>query len=136
MIYVGLQFFGGRGSGGGKRSGGGRAGGGGGGGATRESTQVSAIRSNKVFPAGTYEYEGETYNISYTKPNETNEIHQTVDGRVVSTGRVQVMVEGQDRGKYRAFNESGSAKVTGSAEAASKWAFGTPKDQGFKRKKK
>lgn len=132
MLELGLQWFGGRGSGGGKGSGGG----GGGGGAAGEAARVSAVQNNKSFPAGEYEYEGETYKVDYTRPNEANEIHQTIDGQVMSNGRVQVMVEGQDNGKYRAFNENGSVKVTGSAEAAAKWAFGTPSDQGLKRKKR
>lgn len=127
MLKIKLQFFGGRGGGGGKGSGGG--------GAAGEAARASAIQNNQSFPAGNYEYEGDTYKIGYTKPNRTNEIYQTVDGHVTGNSHVQVMVEGQDSGKYRAYNESGSVKVTGSAKVASKWAFGTPKDQGFKRKK-
>lgn len=131
MINILLQFFGGRGGGGSGGARGGRAGGGGGSVESRE----SAIKNNSVFPAGTYEYDGDEFKIGY-KVRSGHKIYQTSDGRVTDDSHVQVLVEGSGAGKYRAVNSYGVSKTTGSAAEAARWAFGTPADQELTRVKR
>ena len=117
MLEISTQYFGGRGGGGGSAG------------------KENSILKNSVFPAGTYvSGDGDEFQIGYTTESGHN-IYQTSDGRVVSDAHVQVMVEGEDKGKYRAYNEDGRLKTTGSAEEASKWAFGSPSDCDLKKKK-
>lgn len=76
--------------------------------------------------------DGEEFEIGYETDKYYN-IYQTSDGQRFDESRVQRMVEGQDSGKYRAWNNQGQLLVTSSARAAVKHAWGTPKEAGLKR---
>ena len=104
-----------------------------GGGSSREDTQVKAITENSVFPAGDYAFDGETVSVEYRMVGG-NTVKQVIDGMEYDGG-VTVLTEGKDVGKYRAVDDNGRIKTTGSATEASKHAFGTPRQAGFKKKK-
>ena len=133
MITLNLQFFGGRGGAGGKRSGSN----------SRlaevnrdEKVQALLTAANKIWQSGqTYgENEEETFEIGY-ETDEYYNIYQTSDGKRFDDSRVQRMVEGQDSGKYHAWNNQGELMTTTSATKAAAFAWGTPRKLGYKKYK-
>lgn len=122
-MKMNLQTFGGRGSGGGKRSGEG------GGGNTVPDSVRNAVE--KQFPSGTYKSEeGDLYRVSYEVDGLS--IEQRVDGGLFG-GSIRVHPDGGS--KYLATNLEGRSRYTNSLAEATKYAFGKPSDEGWRRVK-
>ena len=135
MIALNLQLFGGRGGSGGKRTGSNSRIA-----EVKKDAKVKAVleAAKKNWPEGDYAWDQEPdypVNIGY-EIDEYYNIYQTSQGQVYDGSRVQRMVEGQDSGKYRAWNGNEEMIVTSSAAKAAKHAWGTPKSAGYKKVKK
>ena len=76
----------------------------------------------------------EIFSVGYTVDKYYN-IYQTSDGKVFDDSKVQRMVEGEDSGKYHAWNSDGDLITTTSAAKAAAFAWGTPRKYGCKKQK-
>lgn len=124
MIEYELQFFGGRGSGGGK-GGGGKSGGG---------TKLEMDTATKSFPAGIYvDEDGEEYEISYRKRG--NSYEQVIDGKPYGGVIRDYSKKSGDTWQYEAEEPGGRHIHTNSLVDAGKFAFGSPKDEGWRKKR-
>lgn len=100
--------------------------------------QEALKQANVVFPKGSWYnndpvYGGDDVKIGYTV-GDTYEVYQTVDGHPIG-GYVQFMVEGQDVGKYRAYNSDGDLKITKSAKSAAQFAWSDLRKEGWKKQR-
>ena len=102
-----------------------------------EKVQALLAAANKNWQSGQVygENDEETFTIGY-KTDEYYNIYQTSNGKVFDSSRVQRRVEGEDSGKYHAWNDDGRLLVTSSAAKAAAFAWGTPRKLGYKKYKK